>query len=58
MKKILLGISVILFSMACCLFGEVAHISLFYGDFAELVYVLLSIVGLGLCIVGYFEKDR
>ncbi|MBR5222378.1 MAG: hypothetical protein IKV66_15445 [Clostridia bacterium] len=58
MKKLLLGIAVILFSMTICLIGEFAHIHFFRNELTEVVYVLLSFVGLGLCVMGYFEKDQ
>lgn len=53
MKKILLGIAVILFSAMCCVIYKEYH-----WDFLEVVYVFSPFVGLGLAVWGVLEKER
>ncbi len=58
MKKVVLGIALILFGIALCLFGEVGHISFLRNAFAQLLYVILPFAGLGMSVWGYFDKDN
>ena len=53
MKKILLGIAVILFSAMCCVIYKEYH-----WDFLEVLYVFSPFVGLGLAVWGVLEKER
>jgi len=58
MKKILFGISLILFSIAFCLLGETSHTMWLRNEIAEGIYILLPLIGLGISISGFLEKDK
>ena len=57
MKKILFGITLILFGMAFCLLGETSHIMWLRNELAEIFYIILPLVGLGISISGFLEKE-
>lgn len=58
MKKIGLGIAMILFGIVLYVLGEIEHISFFYNDLARLVYVILPFTGFGMSVWGFFDKDE
>lgn len=58
MKRMVLGIALILFGIALCLLGEVGHIHFLRNGFAQLIYVILPFVGLGMCVWSFREKDK
>lgn len=57
MRKILFGISLILFSIAMCLLGEIGQVSFLRNDFSQFVCVLLPLIGLGMSAWGFFDND-
>ena len=58
MKKMLLGITLIIFSIVLLFFAEVAHFSLFRFEHSSIIYILLPFVGLAMSIWGFIEKER
>lgn len=58
MKKILFGITLILFSIAFCLLGETSHTMWLRNELAEVIYIILPLVGLGISISGFLEKEK
>ncbi len=58
MKKMLFGITLILFSIMLYILGEVEHIDIFYNDFMQLVYIILPFIGLGFSVWGLVKKEE
>lgn len=58
MKKIVFGISLILFGIALFLLDEIGHFSFLRNDFAQLIYVILPFAGLGMSVFGFLEKEK
>ena len=53
MKKILLGIALILFGFFCFYVSVIAD-----WDFVQLLGLLIPVVGLGFSIVGFLDKGE
>lgn len=58
MKKMLLGLTLIIFSIVLFLFDEIAHFSLFQNSVVSVIYMILPFVGLVISIWGLVEKDK
>lgn len=58
MKKQILGVTLILFSIMLYILGEVEHISLFYNDVVRVIYVILPFLGMVFGIWGFVEKEK
>ncbi|MBQ3591091.1 MAG: hypothetical protein II979_04055 [Clostridia bacterium] len=58
MKKLLLGISMILFGIALCLLAELTHVYFLRNNFGELLCFILPCAGAGISIWGFLEKDE
>lgn len=58
MKKMLFGLTLIIFSIVLFLFDEVAHFSLFRFEHLPIIYIILPFVGLAISIWGLLEKDK
>ena len=56
MKKVVLGISVILFGIALCVLAEIGNVAFLRNDFVQLIYVLIPFLGIGLSIWGFLEN--
>lgn len=58
MKKMLLGLTLIIFSIVLFLFDEIAHFALFQNSVVSVIYMILPFVGLVISIWGLVEKDK
>ena len=58
MKKVVFGISLILFGIALFLLDEFGHYSFLDHNFAELVYLITPFAGIGMSVWGLFEKSK
>lgn len=58
MKKMLFGLTLIIFSIVLFLFDEIAHFSWFHNTVVWFIYIILPFVGLGISIWGLVEKDK
>jgi len=56
MKKILFGITLILFSIVLYLFSEEGF-AMFYNDIVTGIYIILPFVGMAFAIWGLVEKE-
>lgn len=52
-KKILFGIALMIFGFGCLYLGEITS---WYP--AEIVGLILPIIGIGFAVIGYFEKEE
>ena len=57
MKKMLLGTTLILFSLALYMLYE-QTISWFYNDIVMAIYTFLPFIGMTVSIWGFVEKDK
>ena len=57
MKKMMLGITLILFSIILYIFDE-EGISYFHNDIVMTIYLILPFIGMGFSIWGFIEKDK
>lgn len=58
MEKMLLGLTLIIFSIVLFLFDEIAHFSLFHNSVISVIYMILPFIGLVISIWGLVEKDK
>ncbi len=58
MKKMLFGLTLIVFSIVLFIFDEIAHFSLFHNSIVSVIYMILPFIGLGISIWGLVEKDK
>ena len=58
MKKMLFGITLILFSIMLYILGEVEHIDIFYNDFVQMIYLVLPFIGLVFSVWGLVKKEE
>lgn len=58
MKKIVFGISLILFSVSLILLGEFGNLLIFGNDVDTFVYAIFSFLGLVISVLGFLEKDK
>ena len=58
MKKLIFGLTLIIFSMILILLDEVVHVSMFRNDFVAFIYIILPFIGLGMSVWGLIEKEN
>ena len=57
MKKMILGITLMFFSIILYIFDE-EGISYFHNDIIMMIYIILPFIGMAFSIWGFIEKDK